>query len=161
MKSIKFLMLAVIATMLMTSCSENYSNGERIGLVTKFSEKGFWYKSWEGDLTITQTGMNQANSDFMFSLDNDRKDEEGYAKCKATLDSAAQFGWKVKVVYHEVLCKNWFSNRGETDYFVNRVEVLDRNPLKSVFNGNSTSTSSGKVIDTIYVVIVPKEKVIK
>jgi hypothetical protein len=38
------------------------------------------------DLTITQTGMNQANSDFMFSLDNDRKEDEMYSKAKSTLE---------------------------------------------------------------------------
>jgi len=157
MKRFTLILMAVVAILSFTSCSENYSNGERIGLVTRFSEKGFWWKSWEGDLTITQTGMNQANSDFMFSLDNDRKEEEGYAKCKANLDSAAQYGWKVKIVYHQVFCKNWFSNRGETDYFVNRVEVLDRNPLKSVFGGGNNNNTGGKVIDTIYVVIVPKK----
>jgi hypothetical protein len=155
MKRFTLILMAVVAILSFTSCSENYSNGERIGLVTKFSEKGFWWKSWEGDLTITQTGMNQANSDFMFAI-TPYNYKKLCSKCKANLDSAAQYGWKVKIFYHQVFCKNWFSNRGETDYFVNRVEVLDRNPLKSVFGGNNSNTG-GKVIDTIYVVIVPKK----
>ena len=33
--------------------------------------------------------------------------------------------------------------------------------MGSVFGGNSNKNTGGKVIDTIYVVIVPKEKVIK
>jgi hypothetical protein len=45
----------------------------------------------------------------------------------ANLDSAATYGWKVKIKYHETFGKNWFSNRGETNYFVNEVEVLDKN----------------------------------
>ena len=57
MKSIKFLMLALVATMLMTSCSQNYSNGERVGMITKFTKKGIVWKSWEGHLNATQTGM--------------------------------------------------------------------------------------------------------
>lgn len=158
MKMIKFLMLALVATVLMTSCSQNYSNGERVGMITKFTKKGIVWKSWEGHLNATQTGMNSAEG-FDFSVDNDINDPVVIA----TLDSAANLGWKVKLEYHEVAGYNWFSNRGETDYFVNKVDVLDRNPVGSLFGGssNSTSNTSGKVIDTIYVVIVPKEKVIK
>ena len=154
MKMIKFLMLALVATMFLTSCSENYSNGERIGMITKFTEKGIIWKSHEGHLNATQTGMNSAEG-FDFSVDNDKNDPVVIA----TLDSAASFGWKVKLEYHEVSGFNWFGNRGETDYFVNKVDVLDKNPMGSVF-GNSKN-EGGKVIDTIYVVIVPKEKVIK
>jgi len=77
----------------------------------------------------------------------------------SALDSAATYGWKVKVKYHETYGKNWFSNRGETNYFVKEVQVLDRDPMGSVF-GNKQS-SGGRVVDTVYVVIIPKEKVIK
>jgi len=157
MKTIKFIFLALVATMSMTSCTENYSNGERIGMITKFSQKGLVYDSWEGTLNTTQTGMNSAEP-FQFSVDNDVNDP----KVIATLDSAATFGWKVKVKYHETFGKNWFSNRGETNYFVKEVNVLDKNPIGSMF-GKSDSTgvnksncdckTDGKVIDTIYVVI--------
>jgi len=85
----------------MMSCSENYSNGERIGFMTKFSSKGFWsnWKSWEGELNLTQTGMN-TSSLFDFSLDNDQLNQN--EKLIKTLDSAAINGWKIKVKYHEV-----------------------------------------------------------
>jgi hypothetical protein len=69
----------------------------------------------------------------------------------ATLDSAATEGWKVKIKYHETFGKNWFSNRGETNYFVKEVQVLDKDPIGNMFGDNSKS--SGHVIDTIYVVI--------
>jgi hypothetical protein len=156
MKMIKFFMLALVATMFLTSCTENYSNGERIGMITKFSQKGLVYSSWEGSLNTTQTGMNSATP-FEFSVDNDVNDP----KVISTLDSAATEGWKVKIKYHETWNKNWFKNRGETNYFVKEVEVLDRDPMGSVFGGNSNKNTGGRVIDTIYVVIVPKEKVIK
>jgi hypothetical protein len=155
MKTIKFFMLALVATMFLTSCSENYSNGERIGMITKFSEKGLIWSSWEGTLNTTQTGMNSAEP-FEFSVDNDVNDP----KVISTLDSAATQGWKVKIKYHQTFGKNWFSNRGETNHFVKEVIVLDRNPIGSMF-GNSDNKSKkdcdckteGKVIDTIYVVI--------
>lgn len=153
MKTIKFLFLGVVSTLFMTSCTENYSNGERIGMVTKFSEKGLVYDSWEGTLNTTQTGMNSAEP-FEFSVDNDVNDPVVIS----TLDSAATNGWKVKIKYHQTFGKNWFNNRGETNHFVKEVVVLDKNPLGNMFGTNKPKSNcdcktEGKVIDTIYVVI--------
>ena len=140
--------LTLIGTvLLLSSCSENYSNGERIGVITQFSETGLIYKSWEGHLNVTQTGMN-SSVPFDFSIDNDRPDEQVIK----TLDSAAQHGWKVKLIYHQTTGKNWFSNRGETDHFINKVEVLEKN-FGNAFNGTQEPKVTGRVIDTIYVVI--------
>lgn len=152
-KSIFILFGAIV---LLTSCSENYSNGERIGLVTQFSKTGIVWKSWEGHLNMTQTGMN-SSTPFDFSIDNDHEDVNVVNK----LDSAANLGWKVKITYHETAGKNWFKNRGETDHFVTNVEILDKNPIGHAFGNNDDNKSksncdckvSGKVIDTIYVVI--------
>jgi hypothetical protein len=158
MKTIKFIFLALVAAISMTSCTENYSNGERIGMLTKFSQKGLVWSSWEGTLNTTQTGMNSA-APFDFSVDNDVNDPTVIK----TLDSAATFGWKVKIKYHETFGKNWFSNRGETNYFINEVEVLDKNPIGNLFGNDSSQAQSsnsncnckigGKIVDTIYVVI--------
>lgn len=145
----KLFLLFSIA-ILFTSCTENYSNGERIGMITKFSQKGLIWSSWEGTLNTTQTGMNSANQ-FEFSVDNDVNDP----KVIATLDSAATYGWKVKIKYHETYGKNWFSNRGETNYFVKEVEVLDKDPIGNIFGDGQKAQPQprGGVIDTIYVVI--------
>jgi hypothetical protein len=145
----KLFLLFSIA-ILFASCTENYSNGERIGMITKFSKKGLIWSSWEGILNITQTGMNSANQ-FEFSVDNDVNDP----KVIATLDSAATYGWKVKVKYHETFGKNWLNNRGETNYFVKEVEVLDKDPIGNIFGNDQKAQpeTGGKVIDTIYVVI--------
>jgi hypothetical protein len=85
---------------------------------------------------------------FDFSIDNDRPDEQVIK----TLDSAAQHGWKVKLIYHQTTGKNWFGNRGETDHFINKVEVLENN-FGNAFNGTQEPKVTGRVIDTIYVVI--------
>jgi hypothetical protein len=137
------------ATLMLTSCSENYSNGERIGVVTQFSKTGVVWKTHEGHLNITQTGMN-SSVPFDFSIDIDNEPET----LVKTIDSAAQFGWKVKLVYHETFGKNWFRNRGETSHFVEKCEVLEKN-FGNVFNGKSQTEPkvTGRVIDTIYVVI--------
>jgi hypothetical protein len=146
MKKSTLVLGLLTSVMLMASCSENYSNGERVGMITKFTEKGLIWKSYEGHLNATQTGMNSAEG-FDFSVDNDKNDPVVIA----TLDSAASLGWKIKLDYHEVAGLNWLGNRGETDYFVNKVDVLDRNPM-SMFGGKDTAPV-GHVIDTIYVVI--------
>lgn len=142
----KKIMLALFTTMLLASCSENYSNGERIGVVTQFSETGILWKSWEGHLNVTQTGMN-SSVPFDFSIDNDRPDQQVIS----TIDSAAQHGWKVKLVYHETMGKNWFHNRGSTDHYITKVEVLEKN-FGNAFNGSQPKVA-GRTIDTIYVVI--------
>jgi hypothetical protein len=152
MKKITLSLLIGISILLM-SCSENYSNGERIGLVTQFSKRGMIFKTWEGHLNITQTGMNSADG-FDFSIDGDNMNE----RTVELLDSAASIGWKVKLIYHQTFGKNWFSNRGETSHFIDSVIVIDKN--FSVHQGASNQTKnsesvSGKVIDTVYVVITP------
>jgi hypothetical protein len=138
-----------LCLVLLSGCSENYSNGERIGVITQFSETGLIWKSWEGHLNVTQTGMN-SSVPFDFSIDNDHPDQQ----IITMLDSAAQYGWKVKLVYHETAGKNVFKNRGETDHFITKVEVLERN-FGNAFNGNQHQEPSGRVVDTVYVVITP------
>ena len=90
----KKLILAIAVVASLASCTENYSNGERIGMITKSSKKGWVWSSWEGTLNTTQTGMNSGEP-FEFSIDNDVNDE----KVISTLDSAANNGWKVKVFF--------------------------------------------------------------
>jgi len=148
MKTIKFICLSLGLALVMTSCTENYSNGERIGMITKFSQKGLVFDSWEGTLNTTQTGMNSAQP-FEFSVDNDVNDP----KTIAALDSAATYGWKVKIKYHQTFGKNWFSNRGETNFFVNEVQVLDKDPIGNMFGDRTAAPTTGRVVDTIYVVI--------
>ncbi len=162
-KVINFLIIC-LSVVTFSSCSENYSNGERIGIITQFSHKGIFWKSWEGHLNVTQTGMNTANS-FDFSIDNDKQDE---ALVK-TIDSAAIHGWKVKLVYHEVSGFNWFQNRGHTDHFIEKCVILERHFNTGFGNYDPTGPSTvfanggvvdsarrGRVVDTIYVVIMPK-----
>ena len=143
------IMLAVAGLMGLQSCSENYSNGERIGVVTQFSKSGVIWKSHEGHLNVTQTGMN-SSVPFDFSIDNDNEPES----LIKSIDSAAQYGWKVKLVYHETYGKNWFKNRGETNHFIEKCEVLEKN-FGNAFNGKNQNEprTTGRVIDTIYVVI--------
>lgn len=145
--------IVLASTIVFTGCSENYSNGERIGLITQFSHKGIVWKSWEGQLNLTQTGMNSSGIEpFQFSLDNDNED----STVRKKIDSAANFGWKVKLIYHETMGKNWFSNRGSTDHFITNCMVLDKNPVANILG--SDSTLKGRVRDTVYLVIYRDKK---
>jgi hypothetical protein len=146
------ILLLVVAFVIFVSIfsTENYSEGERIGFLTKFSHKGRFYKSWEGELNLTQTGMN-TSSLFDFSIDNNNEDKN----LIATIDSAVNNGWKVKLNYHETSFKNWFSNRGETDYFINSVKILDKNSLGN--NNSMFGDRKGRIVDTIFVVIDKNE----
>jgi len=146
------LILISIISILTLGCTENFSKGERIGLVTQFSKRGLVWKTWEGHLNITQTGMNSADG-FDFSLDGDNLNENTVKY----IDSAASNGWKVKLLYHQASGKNITGTRGETSYFIDSVVVLDREFTNN--HGSSASKNQerakGRVVDTIYIVIKP------
>jgi hypothetical protein len=147
-----FILFIAVASLSLTSCKEHFSDGERVGTVTKFSKAGVIWDSWDGLLNVTQTGMNSSGEPFEFSMDNDRSDQDSVINL---LMDAQRYGWKVKIIYHQVWgLKNIFSNRGESDYFVDGVQILDKSFSKPL---EGLSTSSNSVIhngDTIYVKII-------
>lgn len=142
----------ILCIVLLQSCKENYSNGEKVGNLIEFTQKGVIYDSWEGRLNMTQTGMNTSGEPFSFSFDNDRDDQDSIINL---MKQAQVEGWKLKIRYHEVWgFKNVFYNRGETNYFVDGVTVLDKdfaNPLRQL------GQQQGRVVDTIFVVIDKQE----
>ena len=142
----------ILCMVLLQSCKENYSNGEKVGNLIEFTQKGVIYDSWEGRLNMTQTGMNTSGEPFSFSFDNDRDDQDSIINL---MKQAQVEGWKLKIRYHEVWgFKNVFYNRGETNYFVDGVTVLDKdfaNPFTQL------GQQQGRVVDTIFVVIDKQE----
>lgn len=151
-KTFIYTLFAVIC-FLLGGCKENYSRGEKVGNLIEFTKKGVIYDSWEGRLNLTQTGMNTSGEPFSFSFDNDRTDQDSLIKL---LYRAQVEGWKVQIKYHSVWgLKNIFSNRGETNYFVDDVTVLDKdfaNVAKRL-----SGARQGRVVDTVYVVIDKNE----
>lgn len=117
----RLLGLLFILSIGLTSCTNNYSTGERVGIITKFSEKGLLFKTWEGDLKVAPNiangnGMVGQYEDFYFSVDNDNT-----IKCITSSDSINEYmkeGIPVIITYQQVKGFNWFMNRGETDYFI-------------------------------------------
>jgi len=101
--------MVVLYTLLMLWWS--YSDGERAGVLQKFSQRGWVCKTYEGELAMyVVAGV--APQIWSFSVRDETVVEE--------LNKAV--GQHVRLHYseHRGLPTNCF---GETDYFVNRVEV--------------------------------------
>lgn len=109
----------VIACLVMLACNPDgeFSSGDRVGTITKFSHKGWFSKSWEGELAMDgfkPSGENAMGNVFAFSVDNDAVVPQ--------VQSALQSGAKVRMHYKQI---NW--NDGcsyDSDYRVQSVEPL-------------------------------------
>ena len=143
----KINIIAFMAIIGLSSCTENYSNGTRIGTINKFSQSGYFFKSWEGHMNLTQTGMTGSNNDFEFSIDNDNEP----TGLVPTIDSAMNYGWKVELTYHQTLGKNWFSNRGSTDHFITKCKVIDKG-FAHILDGKSHTTDTLHIYGMTYIV---------
>lgn len=51
-EKMKVIFLVGSIALLLSACSFHYSDGERSGVVTKFSKKGFFCKTWEGEMAL-------------------------------------------------------------------------------------------------------------
>lgn len=122
----KFLLLLVMVLSL-ASCTENYSTGAKVGTVSEFTKKGLVWESWDGILYVTQNGYIKTSEPLYFAFDNDRTDQDSLIKL---VELAQEKGYKVKISYHKTFGKNWFGNRGGSDYFVTAVEIVDKDPFK-------------------------------
>lgn len=116
----KYLFLALLVVLLIGggwawfALSADYSDGSRVGTVRKISRKGVVFKTWEGELDLTNYA--RASSDdaiWKFSVEDDqvaRKIEELQ-------------GSRVRLQYEEKYYQ--FDWRGETNYFVTKVEKAE------------------------------------
>lgn len=96
-----------------------YSSGFRAGKIIKFSEKGFVFKTWEGQIylgTITPDEAGISSKYWDFSVD--RGDEK---VIKAIEDAMTQ-KHEVRLHYKEKMVQfNW---RGDTRYFVDSIDLV-------------------------------------
>lgn len=113
------LLIAVVAALLGAAytwvmLTWSYSTGERAGFVQKLSKKGYICKTWEGEQVLVSMPGTQAEK-FYFTV----RDE---AVAKRINDAV---GKRVNLYYeqHIWLPTNCF---GDTEYFVQNVEVLDK-----------------------------------
>ena len=111
------ILLIVLYTMFMLWWS--YSEGDRAGVLQKFSKRGWICKTHEGELAMYVVG-GVAPQIWNFS-----------ARDEAVVEQLQQaVGQQVRLHYseHRGLPTNCF---GETDYFVTRVEVVGPPPLSA------------------------------
>lgn len=99
-----------------------YSDGTRTGIIRKVSNKGYVFKTWEGELQMSGfiapmngTDLATGGSLWSFSVDADREDV-----VKAIREAEAS-GKRVTLHYIERLRQ--FDWRGDTKYFVDGVSV--------------------------------------
>ena len=97
------------------------SQGERYGVIVKWSKKGWLWPTSEFTLRVTGVGPGAtlASDEFPMSIDAENPDEVTLA-VKAR--EAALAGSRVRVQYTQVI--NGWPWRGATDYYVSDIEVV-------------------------------------
>jgi hypothetical protein len=94
-----------------------YSEGFRAGKITKFTKKGYIFKTYEGALDVggINSSKGMVSSTWDFTVDNNQK-----AVIEA-IEKAMLDGSHVKLSYEEKFFQ--FSWRGDTKYFITKVEA--------------------------------------
>lgn len=97
-----------------------YSEGKRGGFVTRLSNKGYLFKTYEGELRmggLYEGDGTMNSSEWVFSVSGKNKD------AISKLEEAIKSGHRVSLTYEEkFFTLPW---NGDTKYFVTDVEVLE------------------------------------
>ena len=104
-----FLVVSAIITYI--GVYANYSSGFRAGVIIKFSEKGYVFKTNEGQLQL-----GNSNTIWDFSVEHD-------PAVLKQIEEATEGGYRVKVFYNEKYYQ--FDYRGDTKYIVYKVEKVE------------------------------------
>ena len=102
-----------------TGCTATYSEGDRAGIVTKWSHKGFISKSWEGQLAMDNfrpAGDGGTSNSFEFTVRDENTDVQQAMK------EALKTGDRVELHYKQVFMHNPFMR--DSDYEIQSVTVL-------------------------------------
>ncbi|AFM02823.1 hypothetical protein Fleli_0342 [Bernardetia litoralis DSM 6794] len=89
----------------------SFSTGDRAGVVIKVSQRGYIFKTWEGEMNLNDQG--NTIEKFEFSVENDQ------TKVIEDLKDAALTGERIRISYVERY--RTFSWRGDTKYFITEV----------------------------------------
>jgi hypothetical protein len=115
MKKVKWLaILAVLMCIMIAPFYLTKSEGERAGVITKLSRKGYVFKTWEGEM-VQGSFQVMTSTVWTFSV----ADEKAVEKVRKAMES----GKRVNASYKQVMLRNPF--RGETDYFITDVMVIE------------------------------------
>jgi len=110
-------LLGVAVTLLSTQIA--YSEGDRAGVISKLSKKGYFFKTEEGELNVGAQGQvgNMSNNLWEFTI------ASGDDKLSKDLEEAMTSGKRVKLHYEQRYMK--FSWMGDTGYFVTKIEAAE------------------------------------
>ncbi|WP_254412862.1 hypothetical protein [Dyadobacter diqingensis] len=116
---ILFVLLAIVFGVLYYLTFGYYSEGKRGGFITRLSNKGYVFKTYEGELKMggLYEGDGSLNaSEWTFSVSGKNKD------AISKLEEAIASGHRVSLTYEEkFFTLPW---NGDTKFFVTNVEVL-------------------------------------
>lgn len=98
-----------------TGVVPGYSDGDRVGYVTKMSHKGYVWKTWEGQIQVGQGSQVATQDPFEFSVVEER--------IKSELETALTSGKKVKIHYRQWLVMPY--KKGSSSYEITSVEILN------------------------------------
>jgi hypothetical protein len=98
----------------LAGCGAHYSDGNRVGTVSKFSYKGIVCKSWEGQLAMDNF-VRDANGGTSNTFDFSVTDPAVVKQIQAAQDS----GERVKLTYDQWLINNPCTS--STDYYITAV----------------------------------------
>lgn len=89
----------------------SFSTGDRAGVVIKVSQRGYVFKTWEGEMNLNDQG--NTIEKFEFSVENDQ------TKVIEELKDAALTGERIRISYIERY--RTFAWRGDTKHFITEV----------------------------------------
>ncbi|MBI2666533.1 hypothetical protein HYX13_02885 [Candidatus Woesearchaeota archaeon] len=129
LKILRTAVATVALTLLSYQCVGNnitYSEGVRVGMINKFSNRGLFWKTYEGEMALEgiASGENSVGANvWRFSLDRYAKHGEDVKTLVKEVLSYAESGTKAKVTYVEPLV-TWPWRSG-TDYLVQSIEPIE------------------------------------
>jgi hypothetical protein len=99
----------------------SYSLGDKAGVVIKLSQKGYVFKTWEGEMNLNDQG--NTIEKFEFSVEDDQ------TKVIEDLKDVALTGERIRISYVERY--RTFSWRGDTKYFITEVVRQENSNLRN------------------------------
>jgi len=103
---------------------DDYSYGTRTGYITKLSESGVIWKTWDGELQLGSGTMASLQKPFSFSV----TDEDIQKSIMTVIDE----GSRVTLTYKQWFILNY--KQGKTSYIVTDIEVQLVNERRSILN---------------------------
>lgn len=107
--------ISIILLILYTIFNVNYSEGDRAGIVTKITKKGFICKTWEGTMNLGGTTTDANNNLTTNTFDFTVKDLKVLQKVKDAMES----GKRVSLTYEQ---KFFTFCSSDSNYFITDVK---------------------------------------